>query len=309
MSSSSSLFRAQPLVGGVGLDRAPRLVPRAGSLCPRPGVGAPQRSTVPATVPNTAVLSEGGSPSGPRPPPHLVQSGAAACCIGQGAPSARRQAARSSSPHRPPEPGRPIQQTSPRLRGPGACRLRSAVEWDRRGARGCWARLGGWGFGSANRRALPREAAKGFCGELLGWTFRGRRTGAEESCATARLPRACLTPPYASGGLGAVSSMRGRAHFQTAFSLIERRQWGRWKAWLRPYSRATDFMGRARWVPGDPDPSWRGWIVIEHDPKLFQWKHPSGGYRATGEGILSCTPCVTRRSHTLDWPADAWPEP
>ena len=39
---------------------------------------------------------------------------------------------------------------------------------------------------------------------------------------------------------------------------------------------------------------WGNWTVIEHDPKLYKWKEPSGGYKATDEGIYNCTKCVGR---------------
>lgn len=98
-----------------------------------------------------------------------------------------------------------------------------------------------------------------------------------------------------------------RAEFRKAFSLIGTRSWAWWASRLWPSSRATNWDAQKRWVAGDPPPDWRGWIVIEHDPGLFQWKQPSGGYRrGSDEGIVMCSHCVGRRKHILRWPSDAY---
>jgi len=98
----------------------------------------------------------------------------------------------------------------------------------------------------------------------------------------------------------------GRALFRHAFALLSRRQWNHWESRLWPCARAIDWEGRAHWAPGDPPPSWSGWIVVQQDPTQHRWKKPPDGHRRTDEGIVQCSECVGRFAHTLRWPDDAW---
>ena len=43
-----------------------------------------------------------------------------------------------------------------------------------------------------------------------------------------------------------------------------------------------------------------------HDPALFRWTPPQGGYRGTDDGIVMCAACGGRRTHRLRWPQDAY---
>lgn len=99
---------------------------------------------------------------------------------------------------------------------------------------------------------------------------------------------------------------RHAAEFRKAFALINEKSWSWWTMRLWPSARATDWEGKERWVPGDPPPTWRGWIVIEQDPALYCWKKPPQSYKTSDAGIVSCARCVGRRAHTLTWPADAY---
>ena len=98
----------------------------------------------------------------------------------------------------------------------------------------------------------------------------------------------------------------GRAVFRHAFALISQKQWGYWEPRLWPCARATDWEGQARWSPGDPPPSWPGYVVIEQDAELHRWTKPAAGYRADDRGVIQCDGCVGRRTHVLRWPADAF---
>ncbi|MDP9143494.1 MAG: hypothetical protein M3N43_02155 [Actinomycetota bacterium] len=98
----------------------------------------------------------------------------------------------------------------------------------------------------------------------------------------------------------------GRAEFRSAFTLTDKRHWSYWPPRLWPTSRVTDWQGSQEWTPTQGLPPWQGWLIIEHDPALYRWKHPSGGYRKSDEGILACSNCVSRRRHLLDWPSDAY---
>ncbi|MFT5358568.1 MAG: hypothetical protein ACI9KE_005807 [Polyangiales bacterium] len=94
--------------------------------------------------------------------------------------------------------------------------------------------------------------------------------------------------------------------FRRAVSLTNGKSWAWWQPRLWPCAAATDWTAKERWAPGDPQPGWRGWIVIEHDPSLYRWKQPTHGYTANDDGVVSCIICVGRRKHVLDWPSDAY---
>ncbi len=97
-----------------------------------------------------------------------------------------------------------------------------------------------------------------------------------------------------------------RATFRHAFSLVQRRDWTWWESRLWPSSRMGDWSGRNRWRSGQPPPTWKGEIIIEHDPELFEWRPPSDGHRRSDDGIVRCERCIGRIAHRLLWPEDAW---
>jgi hypothetical protein len=97
-----------------------------------------------------------------------------------------------------------------------------------------------------------------------------------------------------------------RAEFRSAFTLADERHWSYWLPHLWPTARVTDWEGRREWIPTQGPPPWKGWWIIQHEPTLYRWKHPSGGYRESDEGILACPNCIARRRHQLDWPSDAY---
>lgn len=101
---------------------------------------------------------------------------------------------------------------------------------------------------------------------------------------------------------------RSAATFRVSFSLTQfsDRSWQEWKGRLWPSARVTSWDRKESWSPGEPDPSWRGWIVIEHDPGIHRWVQPSEGHRQSDTGIVFCAQCSARREHRLRWPEDAW---
>ena len=96
------------------------------------------------------------------------------------------------------------------------------------------------------------------------------------------------------------------AEFRKAFAVIDKKHWLWWSTRLWPSASATNWEGEARWQPGDPEPTWPGWIILEHDPTLHRWVKPSRGYETSDVGIIACMHCVGRRTHTLAWPTDAY---
>jgi hypothetical protein len=74
---------------------------------------------------------------------------------------------------------------------------------------------------------------------------------------------------------------------------------------------AFTLIGSARQKPPRDWPSaaiakWGDWKVIQHDPALYPWKPPSGGYTRTDDGIRACPKCGGRFRHRLSWPRDAY---
>lgn len=100
----------------------------------------------------------------------------------------------------------------------------------------------------------------------------------------------------------------GPAEFRKAFALISKRHWDWWKARLWPCARITHWDGVEHWTPQDApvDATWRSWVIIEQDPRLFAWKKPARAFSADDNGIVACPACIARRAHTLSWPTEAF---
>ena len=118
--------------------------------------------------------------------------------------------------------------------------------------------------------------------------------------------------PYPDLAVVRCSRCQSKAEFRRAFTFIdssnhgdERLSWWQPKLWAN--ATATNWEGRESWVVGEPTPQWRGWIIIQHDPGLWEWKQPAnGGYSGDDQGIMSCVKCGGRRRHQLSWPGDAY---